>query len=122
MDDIKFVINFDYPSSSEDYVHRIGRTARAGNTGTAYTFFTPDNIKNAPDLVSVLREANQVVNPKLQSLADNSRFSFKGKIIETLFFVSFDNMLNKVISCQILVKKKKLCNIYLIYFVGSIWF
>lgn len=32
--DIKFVINFDYPNNSEDYVHRIGRTARAGQNGT----------------------------------------------------------------------------------------
>lgn len=80
MEDIKFVINFDYPSSSEDYVHRIGRTARAGNTGTAYTFFTPDNLKQANDLVGVLREANQVINPKLLQLAENSRFGYKGKV------------------------------------------
>lgn len=79
VEDIKFVINFDYPSSSEDYVHRIGRTARAGNTGTAYTFFTPDNVKQANDLVNVLREANQVINPKLLQLAENSRFGFKGR-------------------------------------------
>lgn len=38
--DIKFVINFDFPGNTEDYVHRIGRTARAKNTGTAYSFFT----------------------------------------------------------------------------------
>ncbi|XP_060065338.1 uncharacterized protein LOC132545672 [Ylistrum balloti] len=79
VEDIKFVINFDYPSSSEDYVHRIGRTARAGNTGTAYTFFTPDNVKQANDLVNVLREANQVINPKLLQLAENSRFGYKGR-------------------------------------------
>ncbi|XP_022315716.1 uncharacterized protein LOC111119633 isoform X2 [Crassostrea virginica] len=72
--DIKFVINFDYPSSSEDYVHRIGRTARAGQTGTAYTFFTPDNVKQANDLISVLQEAKQVVNPKLVSLSQSARF------------------------------------------------
>lgn len=38
--DIKYVINFDFPGNTEDYVHRIGRTARAKNTGTAYSFFT----------------------------------------------------------------------------------
>jgi len=38
--DIKYVINFDFPNNVEDYVHRIGRTGRAGATGTAYTFFT----------------------------------------------------------------------------------
>ncbi|XP_071507605.1 probable ATP-dependent RNA helicase DDX5 isoform X1 [Diadema antillarum] len=76
--DIKFVINYDYPNSSEDYVHRIGRTARSSRTGTAYTFFTPNNVKQAPDLLQVLREANQVINPKLISLAEQAR-SYGGK-------------------------------------------
>lgn len=40
---MKFVINYDYPNNSEDYVHRIGRTGRSQNTGTAYTLFTPNN-------------------------------------------------------------------------------
>uniref|UniRef100_A0A672T7L5 RNA helicase n=1 Tax=Sinocyclocheilus grahami TaxID=75366 RepID=A0A672T7L5_SINGR len=65
VEDIKFVINYDYPNNSEDYIHRIGRTARSQKTGTAYTFFTPNNMKQAHDLVSVLREANQAINPKL---------------------------------------------------------
>lgn len=58
---IKYVINFDYPNSSEDYIHRIGRTGRSDTTGTSYAFFTPSNFKQAKDLVSVLEEANQVV-------------------------------------------------------------
>lgn len=85
VDDIKFVINFDYPSSSEDYVHRIGRTARAGNTGTAYTFFTHGNIKQAGDLVTVLQEAKQEVNPRLIEMAESARYlGGKGKGL-TLF-------------------------------------
>lgn len=40
VNDIKYVINFDFPNNTEDYIHRIGRTARAENVGTAYTFFT----------------------------------------------------------------------------------
>ena len=71
--DVKFVINFDYPNCSEDYVHRIGRTARAANTGTAYTFFTFGNAKQARDLVAVLREAKQQVNPKLEQMVGMSR-------------------------------------------------
>ena len=73
MSDVKFVINFDYPNNSEDYIHRIGRTGRSNNSGTAYTFFTPENGAKARDLVSVLREANQVVNPKLLDLQNSSR-------------------------------------------------
>ncbi|XP_021923572.1 probable ATP-dependent RNA helicase DDX5 [Zootermopsis nevadensis] len=73
VEDVKFVINFDYPSSSEDYVHRIGRTGRSQRTGTAYTFFTPGNARQASDLVAVLREANQVINPKLYEMAEVSK-------------------------------------------------
>lgn len=39
---IELVINFDLPDQAEDYVHRIGRTARAGRTGKAISFATPD--------------------------------------------------------------------------------
>lgn len=73
MEDVKFVINYDYPGSSEDYVHRIGRTARSTNKGTAYTFFTPGNLRQARDLVRVLAEARQAINPKLLQLMDSGR-------------------------------------------------
>ncbi|GLH12387.1 ATP-dependent RNA helicase p62 [Gryllus bimaculatus] len=69
VDGIKFVINFDYPNSSEDYIHRIGRTGRSQSTGTSYAFFTSKDSRQAKDLVSVLKEANQVVNPKLSEMA-----------------------------------------------------
>lgn len=72
VDDIKFVINYDYPNCSEDYVHRIGRTGRSSKTGTAYTFFTRNNGKQANDLIGVLREANQVIPPQLYSLMEMS--------------------------------------------------
>ncbi|XP_043464025.1 probable ATP-dependent RNA helicase DDX17 isoform X2 [Leptopilina heterotoma] len=76
VEDVKFVINFDYPSCSEDYVHRIGRTGRRQKTGTAYTFFTPNNSNKANDLIQVLKEANQVINPKLLELADGRGGNF----------------------------------------------
>lgn len=41
--DISHVLNYDYPNNSEDYVHRIGRTGRAGAKGTAITLFTTDS-------------------------------------------------------------------------------
>jgi ATP-dependent RNA helicase DDX5/DBP2 len=67
--DIKTVINYDYPNNNEDYVHRIGRTGRAGQKGTAITLFTSDSSKQARELVNVLREANQVVDPRLAEMA-----------------------------------------------------
>uniref|UniRef100_UPI0037E9796A probable ATP-dependent RNA helicase DDX17 n=1 Tax=Semicossyphus pulcher TaxID=241346 RepID=UPI0037E9796A len=73
VEDVKFVINYDYPNSSEDYVHRIGRTARSTNKGTAYTFFTPGNLRQARDLVRVLAEARQAINPKLLQFVESGR-------------------------------------------------
>ncbi|XP_033303701.1 probable ATP-dependent RNA helicase DDX5 isoform X2 [Bombus bifarius] len=70
VDDVKYVINFDYPSSSEDYIHRIGRTGRRRQTGTAYAFFTTHNMKHAGDLIEVLREAGQNINPRLTEMAE----------------------------------------------------
>lgn len=78
VEDVKFVINYDYPNNSEDYVHRIGRTGRSKNTGTAYTLFTPNNSAKARDLISVLQEANQVVNPRLFEIAQCGG-GFKGR-------------------------------------------
>ncbi|KAK7960960.1 hypothetical protein PG988_012174 [Apiospora saccharicola] len=66
---ITHVINYDYPNNSEDYIHRIGRTGRAGQTGTAITLFTTDNSKQARDLVNVLTEAKQQIDPKLAEMA-----------------------------------------------------
>lgn len=73
VDDVKYVINFDYPSSSEDYIHRIGRTGRRRQTGTAYAFFTSHNMKHAGDLIEVLREAGQSVNPRLSEMAEMAK-------------------------------------------------
>ncbi|KAJ5634996.1 uncharacterized protein N7484_008309 [Penicillium longicatenatum] len=66
--DITHVLNYDYPNNSEDYVHRIGRTARAGAKGTAITFFTTDNSKQARDLVTILTEAKQQIDPRLAEM------------------------------------------------------
>uniref|UniRef100_A0A803T286 DNA polymerase subunit gamma-2 n=1 Tax=Anolis carolinensis TaxID=28377 RepID=A0A803T286_ANOCA len=88
VEDVKFVINYDYPNSSEDYIHRIGRTARSTKTGTAYTFFTPNNIKQVSDLISVLREANQAINPKLLQLVEDRGSGVLEHYVECLELVN----------------------------------
>lgn len=63
------MINYDFPTGVEDYVHRIGRTGRAGATGVAFTFFTEQDWKYAPDLIKVLEGANQQVPPQVRDIA-----------------------------------------------------
>lgn len=59
--DVEVVINYSFPLTTEDYVHRIGRTGRAGKKGVAHTFFTKENKGLSGELINVLREAKQVV-------------------------------------------------------------
>ena len=48
VDDLSMVINFDLPNEAENYVHRIGRTARAGKSGKAYTFCSEQDVYSLP--------------------------------------------------------------------------
>lgn len=69
--DVGVVVNFDMPcgvNAVEDYVHRIGRTGRAGAKGVAYTFLTQGDRKCARQLVDVLNKGGQEVPPELQAM------------------------------------------------------
>jgi Helicase conserved C-terminal domain len=60
--DVEVVINYSFPLTVEDYVHRIGRTGRAGKSGISHTLFVGKHDKaKAGELVNVLREAGQDV-------------------------------------------------------------
>lgn len=65
----RVVVNYDFPTGVEDYVHRIGRTGRAGATGIAYTFFGDQDAKHASDLIKLLEGANQRVPPELREMS-----------------------------------------------------
>nr|CAD7589996.1 unnamed protein product [Timema genevievae] len=80
VEDVKYVVNFDYPNTSEDYIHRIGRTGRCNLSGTAYAFFTPNNARQAKDLIAVLEEADQKINPKLVEMANLAKATFGGEL------------------------------------------
>ncbi|WP_034057330.1 DEAD/DEAH box helicase [Lacinutrix jangbogonensis] len=74
VDDVDAVVNFDMPNIPETYVHRIGRTARAGNTGTAYSFCSADEkeyIKNIQQLINlqldVVEEHPYPLDPKAKA-------------------------------------------------------
>ncbi|MGN0846291.1 MAG: DEAD/DEAH box helicase [Kiritimatiellia bacterium] len=56
VDDVEYVINFDFPYEAEDYVHRIGRTGRAGNTGIAISFADEDESFAIPEIEEYIKE------------------------------------------------------------------
>lgn len=56
---LKLVINYDCPNHYEDYVHRCGRTGRAGNKGTAYTFVTNDDKQHVGHIIKALELSGQ---------------------------------------------------------------
>jgi len=53
----------------QDYVHRIGRTGRAGATGEADSLFTDGDMKYSQELIRIMKEAGQEVPPLLAKLA-----------------------------------------------------
>nr|UWK20091.1 ATP-dependent RNA helicase dpb3 [Trichoderma gamsii] len=63
--EVKLVINVTFPLTIEDYVHRIGRTGRAGKTGEAITMFTIQDKAHSGSLINILKGANQPVPDEL---------------------------------------------------------
>lgn len=66
---VKHVVNYDLPTDIDDYVHRIGRTGRAGNTGISTAFFNRGNRGVCRDLIELLKEANQEIPSFLENIA-----------------------------------------------------
>ncbi|KAL1267069.1 hypothetical protein QQF64_002744 [Cirrhinus molitorella] len=82
---VQHVVNFDLPSSIDEYVHRIGRTGRCGNIGRAVSFFNPDSdTPLARSLVKVLSGAQQEVPKWLEEIAFSAHgttgFNPRGKV------------------------------------------
>lgn len=64
------VVNYDCPNHYEDYVHRCGRTGRAGKQGFSWTFLTPDQGRYAGEILRAMELSGAQVPPDLQKLAD----------------------------------------------------
>lgn len=79
---VTHVINFDMARDVESYVHRIGRTGRAGEIGEAITFWNPDYDKDcSPALVKIARDAGQAVPPFLAKY-ENLKASKQWKVAD----------------------------------------
>ena len=72
---VTHVINYDLPTDIDDYVHRIGRTGRAGNTGRSTAFFNQTNKGVAGSLLDILREASQEIPEWLESMAHQMSYA-----------------------------------------------
>lgn len=75
IEDITYVVNYDFPRNIEEYVHRVGRTGRANRLGTSLSFMTRQDWGSAAELIAILEEADQEVLPELQEMA--KRFAAK---------------------------------------------
>ncbi len=62
VDDLEYVINIDLPNVAETYVHRIGRTGRAGNRGTAYSFCNAEEKEYLRDIEKLIDKSIQVID------------------------------------------------------------
>ena len=80
VDDIRMVVNFDFPKDMDSYVHRIGRTGRAGKTGTAVSFFVPaKDARLARELIEIMKRTDQTIPEQLAMQAGGSYRSGGGR-------------------------------------------
>jgi superfamily II DNA/RNA helicase len=76
---VKFVINYDLPNDIDEYVHRIGRTGRAGQNGEAISFFNDRNRGLTKEILTLLAESQQEIPAFLNSVMDDIRIHGNGK-------------------------------------------
>lgn len=75
---VAHVINFDMPKDIDDYVHRIGRTGRAGKSGVATAFFNEGNQGISKSLLELLQEGNQEVPTWLSQYTQRASYGGGG--------------------------------------------
>lgn len=72
---LPYVVNFDFPSNLETYIHRIGRTGRVDSSGHAYSFLTRSMAPICEPLVQFLDSHNQSIDPNLIKLAGSYKIA-----------------------------------------------
>lgn len=71
INDLAMVINYDLPNEAENYVHRIGRTARAGKTGTAYSLCSEQDVYGLPDIEKYIEAKIPAIIPREDDFAND---------------------------------------------------
>ncbi|MBU8907366.1 DEAD/DEAH box helicase [Desertibacillus haloalkaliphilus] len=85
VDNVSHVINYDIPQDPESYVHRIGRTGRAGRHGLALTLVTPREMKHLRSIESEIKMAIPSQNvPTIEEVVEKQQESWKKQIINTI--------------------------------------
>lgn len=98
--DVRVVINYDLPNNIDDYVHRIGRTGRAGNTGVAISFVSEKNRAMLRDLADLLKETNQEIPSWFDNMAKQASFGSFGKFFTSslLTCCSFSSVISVTVT------------------------
>ena len=96
---IKHVINYDLPQVAEDYIHRIGRTGRAGKEGSSLTFITPNDR-------SMWSSISKLIDPNFIATKKNKDKNFKKNRRNKVSFKKNKNFRNKKKKFQFNNKKK----------------
>lgn len=65
---VQYVVNYDPPANAEDYVHRIGRTGRAGEKGDAYTYLYENESGPAQNILKVMKKSGQTIPEELREI------------------------------------------------------
>jgi len=104
---IQHVINYDLPQVPEDYIHRIGRTGRAGKEGSALTFLTPSD-RSMWNSISRLIDPNFKISREGQSRNSKGKKSFKARFNKKKKFKDKKKFFKKDNSRKFSFKKKKI--------------
>ena len=96
---IKHVINYDLPQVPEDYIHRVGRTGRAGKEGSSLTFITPNDR-------SMWNSISKLIDPNFIAPKNNNNKNFKRNKKNKVSFKKNKNFKNKKKKFQFREKKK----------------